>query len=102
MSKNILLNLILFFISLTCKAQWTPIGPYGGQIDDMIAINDTLFAASPNGVFKSLNNGNNWVRESEGLSATFNVSKFLYHDSILYIGTDKGLYLYQPNERKWC
>ena len=92
---------IIFFNHYDIKSQWVQSGPYGGAVSTMIAINDTLFAASDNGIFKSVNNGDVWKRESEGLPSSFKVSKFLYADSIIYAGTNKGLFTYSLTKSQW-
>ena len=102
MFSKLLFGFAVFLIfHFTAHSQWTSIGPYGGQVDAMIAINDTIFAASNNGIFKSINNGDLWERESDGMPSLFTVKKFLYIDSLLCAGNDKGLFLYSFTSSNW-
>ena len=94
-------NSFFYYISFFAFSQWEPIGPYGGPEAAMIDINDTLFAASENGIFKSTNNGDEWKRESNGMPAEFKVKKFLYKDGLLLVGTNSGIFQYSFLNKNW-
>ena len=68
---------------------------------DIIIINDTLFAANENNVFKSINNGEKWVRNSEGLPSGFKVKKFSYVNKLFFLVTDMGVFSYSFNQKSW-
>lgn len=64
--------MILFISSLkNIKAQisWSQVdGPYGGTINDIqVTSNGYIFIATYNGIFRSTNNGQNWVKKIAGL-----------------------------------
>ncbi len=83
MSKNLYIFsaiLILFLISLIGPSQesnagtWTPIGPGGGNIKAVVlspnyAADQTIFVGiEGSGIFKSTNNGTNWIAVNTGLT----------------------------------
>ena len=87
--------MILFISSLkNIKAQvsWSQVdGPYGGTINDIhVTSNGYIFIATYNGIFRSTNNGQNWMKKITGLySSTINVIAGNLADE-LYVGVPGG------------
>jgi len=98
--KNLFRIFLLFFMILfisslkNIKAQisWSQLdGPYGGTINDIhITSNGYIFIATYNGIFRSTNNGQNWIKKIAGLyGSTINVIAGNLDDE-LYVGTPGG------------
>jgi len=78
---------------------WTSDGPYGGNVQDIafspgFAQDQTLFVATTQGVYKSTNGGDNWLRASQGLTVTHVTALALAPDytesQTLFAGTAGG------------
>jgi len=74
---------------------WTSDGPYGGNIQDIVfspgfAEDHTVFAATTQGVFKSTNGGDSWIKATQGLSPTHVTALAIAPDSTLFAGTPGG------------
>ncbi len=62
----------------------------------------TLFAGTESsGVFYSKNNMYDWNSLNEGLPSNTMVNLILVHNSIVYVGTNTGLYRYSPGGECW-
>jgi photosystem II stability/assembly factor-like uncharacterized protein len=63
----------LFIISIAnvCYPQWVNLNTPASRINCVDNINTTLFIGTDAGVFRSTNNGLNWVQASSGLSGQF-------------------------------
>jgi len=72
---------------------------FSGLNSDVISIarcGNYLFAGSSfAGLFRSDLNGNNWIQKNSGLS-NLDVTAIVPYDSIIYIGTQRGVYI-QPH-----
>lgn len=63
--KTIHIVVSLFFLSSGVFAQWTPTGgPEGGWCNDMKKVGNTIWAAYPNGIYISTDEGNTWNKNS--------------------------------------
>ena len=55
-------------------AQWVTNGPFGGTIYSLVIdpqTRSTLYAGTGGGVFKSTDEGGNWIAMSSGLASTY-------------------------------
>ncbi|OGO12505.1 MAG: hypothetical protein A2Y53_01860 [Chloroflexi bacterium RBG_16_47_49] len=96
--------LILFFLAIPIKSlagTWTSIGPDGGSAADLaispnFAADQTIFAGSSGGVFKSIDGGASWNNINTGL-ANLNVKALAISpdytsDQTVYAGTIAGIF----------
>ncbi|MCP4698875.1 MAG: hypothetical protein GY862_18785 [Gammaproteobacteria bacterium] len=92
-------------------AQWTSIGPYGGEINTLIIDPfrpGTLYAATnSNGIFKSTDGAANWMPVNRGLpevSGMTYVDTFVMdplHPEILYLASNSGIYKTVDGAAHW-
>ena len=81
-------------------------GPYGGYITSLALEENsgqvlTLFAGTKtNGVFRSINNGENWIACNKGLSNPYIYTLFTNRDNI-YAGTDSGAFRSSDDGENW-
>jgi hypothetical protein len=87
------------------KAQWAPIGPFGGTITSSAVSGSNIFVGTYAGIYLSTNNGNNWISVNNGLPAYSNIPSrpivqsitvngatvfATYSNSTLYSSTNNG------------
>jgi photosystem II stability/assembly factor-like uncharacterized protein len=63
-------------------------------------INYLFVAASDNGLFRSSDNGKNWMRLTNGLTNDRIIS-FLSHNNYLFVGTDNGIFRSSDDGINW-
>jgi hypothetical protein len=108
MTARLLLAKIIFtaafFISLqqTVNAQWQKTaGPPGMSANVFYQRGNILFAGtSPNGVFKSTDNGVTWSAANAGI-ADKNVFSLISDSTYLFAGTDSGVFRSKNNGKTW-
>ncbi len=62
------------FLSSSMNAQWEPLrGPYGGTVNDIVQNESNLFASTPNGLYRSDDDGRSWSRILIGLGPDYSV-----------------------------
>lgn len=77
-------------------------GPGGGNVVDIIKRNGVVLAATFNGVYRSTDNGNNWVRSSAGIGNGVVITTFAATSKFIYGGSyDDGLYKSADNGVTW-
>jgi len=90
--RTLKISLLVFIFSITISAQnicQQTNGPYGGTINSL-AINsngDIFCAAYFQGIFRSTDNGENWVKKNNGLT-NFNIylpSDFVINKAIFVL-----------------
>ena len=96
--------LILFFIELlmfnSLNAQWEPCnGPYGGVINSILGIEDTIFVGSSVGMFKSTNKGQNW--NAVGSLYNFSVICIEKQGNVIFAVTYNILFISVDNWNNW-
>jgi len=101
MKKYILLLFAIFTLSIA-NAQWQQCnGPYGGTIKALFVNGTTIFAGTgSNGVYKSTDNGANWISADSGIT-TKSAYAFALRDTILYVGTRNGVFQSINNGLNW-
>lgn len=77
--------------------------PLGGstQIRSIVHNGSTMFAAVNGDVFKSTDNGENWVADSVGLPDFIAIWSMLADGSTIYAGTSKGVYFKTEAATSW-
>ena len=102
--------LVLPSTSFAGTNQWTSNGPYGGLINSVavspnFASDQTLFAATWGGVFKSTNGGTSWSAVNSGLTGTtvnsVAVSPNFATDHTLFAGTWGGVFISTNGGTSW-
>jgi photosystem II stability/assembly factor-like uncharacterized protein len=104
--KTIQIIFILAFLTIPgviFGAGWQPLGPEGGQVNQVVvsaADPDRVYAAGPNGLFRSNDGGQNWTDVTAGLVTRFpgvvaasqtNADRVYAHNAgTLYRSTDGG------------
>lgn len=98
----------MFVVSLELKSQWEPCnnGFYGPKTIDVLIDKNHLYVASrSNGIFLSKDDGNTWVKKSNGLNTNWincigkigNLLILVTHDSGIYVSSDGGENWIQKN-----
>ncbi len=106
-------NLSIFFaicivtLSLfpsTLQAQWDqPIPPYQyrGDVSSFAILGSNMFLGTLNdGVFRTTDNGSNWVKTNNGLT-NHRVNALITKDSSLFAGTSNGVFLSTDSGSNW-
>ena len=89
------------FFSSNYGSNWNQIGLSNYSVKDITKIGSSIFAGTMfDGVFKSTNNGTNWVTYSFGLLNTF-IRDFEVSGNDLYAGTDGGVFLLTAGGTMW-
>jgi hypothetical protein len=84
------------FQSSNNAGMWTELknGLTTGNVIDMINMNNSILAATSNGLYKSTNKGTNWSISNSGIAiTTVNVLTRKDNTSTVYAGTENGLYV---------
>jgi len=100
-TKSILL--ILFLLTNYSISQFVPTsGPTGAGPINALYLNSTyIFAGTTSGgVYRSSNNGNNWIQVNNGMTAD-NVNSLGGSGSTVYAGLNSGLYKSTNNGNNW-
>ena len=101
--------ILLFTLAASLEAgvnHWTPIGPFGGEINALAADPrqpSVLYAAARGGVFKSVDRGANWRRTSRGLKG-YSVNDVAVAPSdrrTVYAATYNGLFVSRDGGETW-
>ncbi|HEY5123288.1 MAG TPA: hypothetical protein VIK14_06080, partial [Ignavibacteria bacterium] len=100
MKKIILLLIIINCFHCIAIAQWVPIGPYGGFINNiaysgtnLIVSTGSGYNGNSSGIFYSSNNGNNWVIANNGLATGYDVCALIFSGDTILAGTYGGIYI---------
>lgn len=98
----ILLFLFSFiFIEHPITAQWTSSnGPYGGDVQSILANGSNIFIGTKYGIYRSSNNGASWTEMNNGLTSTHVLSLAVAGNSLL-AGTIKGIFISSDNGQNW-
>jgi hypothetical protein len=93
---------LLVLLTHTVSAQWVQTnGPEGGTINAFAVSGGTIFAGTDGGgVFRSTNNGTNWIAVDSGLPG-YNVNALAVSGSTIFAGTEGGLFLSTNNGTSW-
>lgn len=73
----------------------------------LLAEGDTLFAATREGIYKSINGGQNWIKKSNGIviggggTWEFTQSIFRADDGVLFTGSYTGIYRSTDDGENW-
>ncbi len=99
---------LIFLIVILCfnhklEAQWIQTsGPSNGYVYILGTTSlDRLFAGTGGGVFRSTDNGSNWISLTNGVSDSNWVYSIATSDSNIFAGTDSGLYLSTNYGNTW-
>ncbi|MBV9961639.1 MAG: T9SS type A sorting domain-containing protein [Parafilimonas sp.] len=101
--KKVFFTVIVIVLFVECSnAQWKKTsGPPGMSVNVFYQRGSTLFAGtSPNGVFKSVNNGVSWIAVNNGI-ADKNVFALTASTKFLFAGTDSGVFRSPDNGITW-
>ncbi len=69
-----------------------PTWPSDFKINDIIVRGTTIYIATSNGFFRSVNNGVSWTESNEGLTNLF-VNSIVLNNGRLFAGTSSGVYI---------
>lgn len=103
----VLISVIMLFTFISTNAQtnfwWQTKGIYGGIVYGISSkAPDYLFACSMyEGMFRSIDNGINWVSCKEGLLNLNIISTLCCSDGRILAGTQSGLYYSEDNGTSW-
>ncbi|MEQ1587184.1 MAG: T9SS type A sorting domain-containing protein [Cyclobacteriaceae bacterium] len=84
--------LVLFTISVSySQNEWKqlPNGFYGGHVISLATVDETIFAGTLGGLFRSSDNGNTWIRIGEGLPGQ-SVYSMVTVSNTLYVALNGG------------
>ena len=89
-------KLILFFLAtivfgINLQAQWVQTnGPYGGFVQCIAIIGDTVFIGTQNaGVFRSVDSGQNWLKNNNGLT-NLDIHALIIKGNNIFAGSSGG------------
>ena len=86
---------------------WTTNGPYGGEIRSLVIspnfpIDNTVFAGSNKGIFKSINGGSSWTAVlASNYIYSLAVSPSFAIDNTIFVGTNGGIYKSTNGGSSW-
>lgn len=106
MKQKLFLNRIafstaLFFNLSVGLAQWESHGPYGGIMRDVKTNGSMVFAATPNGVFRSSDDGVTWTAANKGLERT-SINALTFNNTGIFAGSQyNGVYFSPNNGNTW-
>lgn len=109
MRRAILSTSILLISLASLEAgvnHWTPIGPFGGEVNALAADPKqpgVMYAATRGGVYKTVDRGATWRRTSRGLkgSAILDVAVALSDRKMVYAATYDGLFVSRDGGETW-
>lgn len=91
------------FLSTDNGTSWKAVNsglPIGVVIEDLAVIGTNLFAGATQGIFRSLNGGQNWYKTSAGLTGS-GVLCLVVSGTNLFAGTYGGVFLSANNGKTW-
>ncbi len=92
---------ILIFQFTNANSQWIQTnGPFGEQINAICHSSNDLYVGTQNGVYRSKDNGQNWILISHELMDD-QIWSLHFSDGILYAGSNSRLYVTQDNGESW-
>ena len=100
--KTKLFTFLLLFSALLSKAQWQQVnGIEPGTIHQIISHNNDLYAATPGGIYHSVDNGLNWTFSSNGITQLYD--RCIFSDGTdLFTGTEfGGIFRSVDNGQNW-
>lgn len=100
--RSSIIFLFVLVASTPTFSQWVPSGgPNGGSMGKIVSIGSDLFvSAGSGGVYKSSNNGESWVRSSQGLPSSIN--DLVVQNEILYVSVFRsGIYKSEDKGATW-
>ncbi len=111
MKKSIFIFIVFIIVHCTfiiedCICQWVQTNmPTGVPISNIAVSNDNIFAATGSlGIFRSTNNGLNWISVNNGLTILY-VSSIAFNGDNIFIGTGDsgggGVFLSTNNGENW-
>jgi hypothetical protein len=101
--KSLIIILIILLSGFsTVNSQWVKVCDiYSGGVDAFADNGSIIYAAvTGDGIYKSINNGNNWILLNPGLSYV-NQWGLIARDSFVFIGTDSGMFKSTNNGNNW-
>ncbi|MGD1043957.1 MAG: choice-of-anchor D domain-containing protein, partial [Bacteroidota bacterium] len=94
----------LSLFSSTLQAQWTQPTPpyrYRGDVSSFTISGSNMFlGTSADGVFRTTDNGSNWVKTNNGLT-NLSINTLISKGSSLFAGTSNGVFLSTDNGSNW-
>lgn len=75
-------------------------GLYGGPVTLFLEYNDTIYAGTYGGVFRSLDAGTSWDRINDGISNVASVNDIIECGGEIFLATNGGYRLYKLNNNK--
>ncbi|MBK8551853.1 MAG: T9SS type A sorting domain-containing protein [Ignavibacteria bacterium] len=96
-----LIYVLLFIFSSYCDvfSQWTVTGNFtGGYVSSVMTTGDELYAGTTVGIFRSDNNGANWIQINSGLGNNLFVQCLSFKDNYIFAGTSSGGVFYSDNK----
>lgn len=91
----------LIMLNPFCQAfsQWSLSGNFGSTyVGSVMANGDELYAGTSFGIFRSDNNGLNWVQINSGLGNNLFVQTLSSKDNFVFAGTSSGGFYYSDNK----
>lgn len=110
MRKTVLSCLVLLIcLAASLEAgvnHWTPIGPFGGQMQTVVADpqkGGVVYAGTWGGVFKSTDSGATWRRTSKGLrdSIVYALAVAPSNSNVVYVSTSLGVFVSPDAGETW-
>ncbi len=84
--------MIVMLIGCIAKGQWQQCnGPFGGQIKELKIKGDTIFALKSNGLYFTINDGNNWT-QFDSLPQNYIFDKFFICDNYYIVKLSNKIY----------
>jgi photosystem II stability/assembly factor-like uncharacterized protein len=99
--RSLLVCLALMILAGPVKAQWVSYGPFGGVMIDLKK-NGPVYAATDNGVFKSVNHGGSWTAANTGMQRT-SISSIVFNgsDNIFSAARGEGIFFSTNGGSSW-
>lgn len=100
--KSFCVLIFSFFVSPFVNAQWTQTnGYFGGNINVLEVSGSSLFAGTDKGIYRSIDNGNSWVKTNTGIGDTI-IYSLAISGSTIFAGTSShGVYASTDNGNSW-